>query len=660
MSDRQELEIVDGDSRYAFAIAPQEDGGKRYTLQFQPWEPNDGVLPWRTALHPWKGGLGPNRIRPTVTFGGDLANRPSMIYTKANADASQASYLAPPALARHLDVPSEITYSMFNTTEELEYSVRPYGTVTYMGAVNTGVKFYLAVRNFNGRSYLAGGQHLYSVNSNYELNEVKDFGVGKTVTDMVAFNNELVIAMGESEQIWTMSPAEEFTQSTEGVFAEHLGKEGFRLWRSIGHLLSNCIEDPLTLTSWVPTSGSEYKCGDSTYNVTGLIEAYGVIAAFKPDGVYFPNQETEFLNQTPQLSVYPHQDNGRGAFIAWGFLFVPSIVGLIRVDLGESFVVGPELSQRPDFRFKITAGIEWNRSVYLLCSDTVGESETFICKMMRGEPEVEDATYIYHEWQRLGDTEEGNVLTVYTGGTNPIMLSTHGKHVHYTILGRGGGPDIEDPNYEFGPEMEIESGKMILNSDLGMEVDIEGVKLVGRQVQGNSLRVSYDEDEKGFFTEMLSSHDGSGIAPIHDHGRFAAIRYARPNTVCNIVNIKISGELLPGTLSADRTEIDEAWLFGAAHPETVDILTIGVFTDRGTRVRGLQQGRDSEQTIDLFKELYETKKVFEAVLPGYNSEGSFRARIVDLEESNVAMQWSGRSQITSSVLKVVLRRTDFG
>lgn len=660
MSNSQELEILDGEDLYAFPIVPTEAGGKLLTTQVKPWEPHDGVLPWRVALHPWSGGLGPNRIRPVVTFAGNLANRPSMVYAKANADATNESYLAPPPAVTEFDTPEPPTFSFYNEAAELYYGGSAYGTATYMGPLPSPINFFKALRNFAGKAYFAGGQYLYSVNQNKVFTQVKDFGTGKTVYDIEVFNNELVIAMGPAEKLWTMTQAEVFTQASDATYATALGREGDKLWRSNGNLLSNCITAPRTLTSWTPTSGNEYVAGDTSYDITDIIQALGTIAVLRPDGVYVPDHETVFHNQAPQLGTYPDIDNGKGSFVAWGYLFVPSIVGLLRLDIGESISVGPELSQRPDYRFRVRAGVEWNQDVYLLCTDEAEESLTFICKMMKGSSEVNRAVYIYHEWLRLDTVEKGYVLIVYTQPTNPIMIVGHGSHLHSITMGRGGGLDIDDPNYEFNTTWEVEPGKIIAVSDLSLEIDIEGMKIVGKQIEGATVTLAYDIDESGVYTDMLSNQDGSGKIAIADSGRFVATRYAAPNSKGHVVQTKIYGTLPAGTKSANRTEINEAWLFGSAHPEVTDIITIGLLTDRGTRVRGLTQGRSSGETVDLLKSWQASKKAVKVKLPDYSPDGYFHARIVDLEESNVQIQQQGMSEVQSSVAKIVLRRVYFG
>lgn len=661
MSDQQEIEFIDGDSSYPIAIVPQPSGGKLFTRETKPWEPDDGSVPFRVPLHPWSGGLGPNRIRPVVTFAGNLANRPSMVYAKANADASNETYLTAPPAIKDFATPAAKVFSFYNDQNDLFYGATYYGNTSYMGSVTGAVNFFLSLRNFNNKAYFAGGQYLYSVNSNFTFTQVKDFGTGKIIHDIEVFNNELVIAMGETVKLWTMDTAETFTQATDATYAIALGREGDKLWRAEStNKLSNCITAPRTLTSYSPASPNQYAVGDSSWPIIDIQEALGSIAVFKADGVYFPDYKTEFHNQTPQLAVYPDPDNGKGSFIAWGYLFVPSVVGLLRVDVGESIAVGPELSQRPDFRFRVRAGVEWNRHVYLLCTDEANESYTFICKMMRKSSEIEDAFYVYHEWLRLDNTDKGYVLIVYTGSTNPIMVAGHGPDLHYWKMGRGGGADVDDPLYEMSTSFEVEVGKLIASSDLSVEIDVQGVKLVGKQIEGATVIVSYDIDETGSYTNMLDNQDGSGSAPITDNGRFVATRYAEPNSIGHVAEIKISGTLPLGTLSPNRTEIDEAWLFGVAHSETVELINVSVIADSYTRVRGLRQGLSSGELIALLSQWQRTKKILEMKLPDYYNDRTVRIQVVSLTESNIQAQQQGRETINSSTVQLILRKVDFG
>lgn len=660
--NRTELQLHDptSDTDYFFTIVPNQDGrGKAIQITSKDWEPADGTLPWRVALHPWAAGIGPDRIEPHITFTGDLKNRPAMVYAKSNADASNPHYLTFPPATNALG--SLVTTNYYNTATQLRYDGSYYGGTTYMGAGSNTSGLFRAVRNFNGKAYFAGGQYLYSLDASYNYVVVKDFGAGKTIADIEPFNNELIIAMGETEKIWKMTTGEAFTQATDATYAIALGTTDNKLWRAASvNLISNCITAPLTLTSWVPSAGNEYTAGDTTYSVTDLIEYGGVIAAVKPEGVFFPDSTTVFRNQTPQLATYPDSQNGLGAFVAWGYLWVPSIVGLLRVTVGESLPVGPELSNRPDFRFHVRAGVEWNSHIYLLCTDEASTAQTFVCKMMRNVAGLDITTpYIYHEWCRLGGVLKGYILIVYTTPTNPTMVAGYGTGAQYMLLGRGSGLDVDDTNYVFGTSMELESGELIATTDLGIEIDLVGIKLVGQQIAGATLTASFDMDNTGSYTSMENRQDEDGHVPVTESGMFSVNRYAPPNTVGNIVKVKLTGTLPTGTTGASKTKLREAWLYGGAHPDTTDVITLTVYADRGARVSGLRQGRSSGDVAEFFLHWAQTGKVLVATIPEYALGDKAYVVIIDAKYANTEVMQDGRQQVQSGTLQVTMRRVDF-
>ena len=659
---QQEFTVIDEDKEYYFPIAPQSEGKGAYSKLFQletkNWEPGDPSLPWRLALHPWISGLGPHRLNPSVTLAGDLKNRPSMVYAKGNLDASNEGFITFPPDYDTLESTTIVT-SYYNTAEQLQYDYSAYGTTTYMGAGSNLVEIATATRNFNGKAYFGGGQFLFKVDTDLSvLTIVTDFGAGKTIYDIEPFNDELVIAMGETEKIWTMSTSETFTQATDATYAIALGRTGEMLWRAESkNLISNCITSPRTLTSWAPASPNQYSAGDTTYSITDLKEYGGAIAAIRPDGVFLPDVKTEFHNQTPQLSVYPDADNGVGAFQGWGYLWIPSVVGLIRMAVGEAPVVGPELSQRPDFRFRVKAGVEWNGSIYLLCVDQASAEQTFICKMTRSGASANP--YVYHEWMRLGTTDSGRVLIVYTGPTNPTLIAGRGIGLALTTLGRGSGPDIDDPNYEHGTDLLLEPGLVIASTDLAIEIDLTGVKVVGTQVDGGTIIVQHDVDDTGTWTNLQSTVDGPGQAAITDEGWFAVTRYAQPNTTGHALYLRFIGTMPAGQYGGDRTEIYEAWAFGNAHPATTEYIILDVYSDIKARVRGLIQGRNLGGNLKLLSSYVQSGKIVEIKIPGYDPEARVRVKIAKVQERNSEMYQSGDGHLPSNITRITMQRVDF-
>lgn len=657
MADQEMVIIDESNKKYNFVLAPNEGAGKRILINSVPWEPADGAQVWRVALHPWNAGLGPNRINPSITLGGDLRNRPSMVYAKGWVDSSQPNYITFPPKLRSIIAQYEVNY--YNSPEELYYGGSAYGTYSYMGAVSEISDIFLAVKNFNNKAYFAGGQFLLSITDDEQLEVIKDFG--SEIYDLEVFNNELVIALGETVKMQTMNTSEAFTVASNDTFAIALGRTQNFLWRAESvNKISNCITAPLTLTSWSPSAGTQYEAGDTTYSITDLHEYGGAIAAVKPDGVYIADHETKFHNQTPQLAEYPHEDNGRGIFNAWGFMFVPSVVGLLRVTIGESFPVGPELSNRPDYRFWVRSGVEWNRDIFLVCNDEAGIEETVIIKMSRQNAGGTEAPYAYHEYQRLGTTDISYVIIVYHQDTHtPSLIAGISGGIAHMHLGRGQGADLDDPLYEFGEYMEIITGQIMPNQDRGIKFDLTGSKVVGKQVTGGAITIQYEIDKTGVFRDMYSNREADGQIAINEAGYLSVLRFAEPNTIGNALNVKLIATMPEGQLGTDRTEIEELWVFGNSHPESTEVITVDIYNSGKSRIRGLLQGRSSGQTSKLFRRWHQKGTIVQLQLPDYDTEEVVRVKIIDIVDSNIHNLKQGDEQVPTGFIRVTMRRVDY-
>lgn len=659
--NRQELEILDEatGAKYNFTIAPGEKNiGKMFSIEYVDWEPVDGKLPWRTAIHPWDAGLAPNRINPHVTFAGDLRNRPDMVYAKAGADASNPNYLT--ASPQDFSWGTAIVSTFFNTPAQLRYDSSAYGTTTYMGPASTSSDFYKVTVPFNGKSYFSGGQFLYSVDASLNYALVHDFGAGKRIYDTCPYQGNLIIAMGPTEKIWSMDSSQIFTQATDATFATALIQVDQLLWRCSGtNLVSSAITAPLTLASWA----TDYTVGNSTYNISGLAEQGGVVTALRPDGVFQPDAATVFHNQTPQLKDYPHPDNCVGTWNAFGTLMVPSIIGCLQVSTGSSIPVGPELALRPDYRLRVRGGVQWGaNTVFFLCDDEAGSGQTFVCKATRDLRGISDSNnpFIYHEWKRLGDTGRSYVICVFTLPTNPTMIVGHGGGgLKYWSMGRGAGADVDDSNYQFSTTYELESGDFIPTLDRGIEVSLTGVKIVGKQPAGSTLNVSFDMDHSGAYTPMLDTQDGAGTTSISDSGFFTSTRYAPPNTVGHVPRIKLSGTIPANTFGTNRPEIYEAWAFGDIHPATTEVFTIGIYADRRARVWGLMQGRPKSDNAELFSTWTERGSILQLRVPGYAEDEIVHGVLTDIKHQTINVLIEGGKQTQTQIITITVRRVDF-
>jgi hypothetical protein len=653
-----QLTIIDGTDESLYTILPDEEKkGQRVLIQTAPWEPGDPMMPWRVALHPWIQGLGPSRISAAVTMGGDLRNRPSMVYAKANGDASNENFFTFPPLVTIINQPISTIVSYPASASRMPYDTATYGTGTYFGGAGfSGIAgdIAVAVRNFAGNAYFAGGQYLLRLDPNLVLTLIYNFGTGAVVHDLEVFNDELIIALGPTRKIWKMTTGEVFTEATDLTHAIALGRNEDKLWRAeTPNKLSNCIDAPLELDNWVPVDPEQYTAGDTTWDVNDLIEYSGALAALKPDGAYFPNTQTAYLNQTPQLAVYPDVDNGKGNFSAFGNLYVPSVAGLLEVSVGNSPAVGPELSHRPDYRTRVRSGVEWQRDIYAGTNDEAEVEETYICKMDRqfGDP------FAYHEWCRLGSTAPVKVMIVYTGAPNPTLCAGVGDQLALITLGRG-SEHIDDENYEYGTEAELEPGLFIAGQDMGVAIDWVGVKVVGKQVPGGTITCWSDMDMSDEWSPMKSSIDGPGKVSIEDEGWFSTIRFNPPNLVGHAPQFRLTATMPAGQKGRNRTEIYEVWAFGNIRPENTDMIIVDVYASKQSRVRGLFQGR-KKNTWSSLRDIYRDGRIVELKVPGYGDGERVRAKLIAIESANLSTTGETSTEVPTNSLRLTFRRVDF-
>src|SRR3990167_6911590 len=453
-----------------FPMMPTGKGGQGYALQTRPWEPGDPASRWRIPLHPWKGGVNVDRLRGTPT------------HSKANADTSHDGMLLFPPLVNSV-------------------------------ALTNGSAPAHAV-SFDGLLFIVGGRYMYYYNAaTGAATEDKDFGASKAAVAAVAFNNELIVAMGESEKIWKRSigvntsgtanaavtttnttlvdtrlaltvdayigatvtcdsktmvvtsntattftgaswsgggnpgdgdawtVAGTWTQASDATYAISLGVVDNKLHRAeTKNRLSSCAGTPLTLANWTPASPNQYYVGDSTYSIHTIADYGGIPWAFNDLGAWAPDPQSRFKNQTPQLRNAPDSDNGRGAFTGFGFLWVPSVSGLFRIRPGESKKRGPEITNRPGYRFHVHGGVEWGEALYLLVSDHAAAGNTAIYKVVPDHEGLTGHDYIYYEWCQLDGTDEtASMIAVTSSGTNPQLVVGYANNLRYIKLGRGGG-----------------------------------------------------------------------------------------------------------------------------------------------------------------------------------------------------------------------------
>jgi hypothetical protein len=640
VTSRNGVRVIDdkGDE-YEFPLAPTLDkkgmatGGRSYTIEARPYEEGDPKKSWRVALHPWDGGLRQGRIDVAVSgYTGQFFNKTPRTYAKGNCDASYPGLLLFPPLQNALT----LTNGNANPPKILE---------------------------FDSLLFILCGRYMYTYDpATNTVAEDKDFGAAKTCVDAAVFNSELVVAMGETEKIWTRNTSDVWTQATNNTFAIALGVVDNKLWRAEStNKISSCTTAPRTLTSWTPASPNQYTCGESTFAVNTIIDYGGVPWIGKGDGMYAPDPQYRFKCQTPQIKRYPHTDNCKGAFVAQGYLWVPSAAGLIRVKPGESKPRGPELSGRPDYHWWARAGIEWGDSIYLACTDEADTEESCIVKMTRDEQGVSDNEYVYHEWRRIGSANNIKAIAISTLGTNPKMVYGNGNNARYIILGRGPTRMVDDANYSYGTSMSLETGPVVPTDDMTRVSTLLGVStLLNYSDEDEFLSVQFRKDGESTYLDMADSYDEAGsVVKINKTDRYEVVRrYAPPNTQGQYFEFKLTATQA-GAAGTTRPEIREMWAWGYSHPRLTDFVTIAMPTGRNVRMNGKVSGNTRSRALNLFRRWMNDGIELEVKLPDYEETKPTRFLVREVAETEVdATLGAAYGSDTSGLLKVLLVRAD--
>jgi len=510
--------------------------------------------------------------------------------------------------------------------------------------------------NFNSKTYTFNNKSLVSVNSSYGQSVVKVFA--SAISDIAVFNNELFIGLGHSTKMWKMTTAEAFTEASDNTYAGKLAVVGKNLWRSTSNVLvSSCTTTPLTLSNW----GTDYTAGDTTWAINILLEYDGVLWVGKENGFYTPDVNTDFWNQTPQLAQWPDSSNCKGSFVAKGYLWCPSLPGLLRISTGESLFFGPELSNRPSFRFHIHGGVEWSNSIFLAAVDHEATSQSCIIKMVLKE---DSDGYIYYEWLRSGATTDIHCIGITPYTTNPSLLMGQSATVKYVKLGRGGGRDIDDSNYGYGLAWEIETGSVRPTEDLSVVSGLIGLIVVTDQDSSETIDTVQYKIEEGNYVNMLTDQEsGSGAMPITNTSGYAAVtRYADKSTnQGQFFGFKLAGSLSDAHLGTDRPEIREMWAFGYVRTRYIDQIKVPIYAERNAIIgNGMRKGQTAGQTAAQLKRWMRDQTTLSFELADYEESRTTRGRIVEvIDEEAIVDKLTASTDAPTKILTIVLERDDF-
>lgn len=622
--NRHGLTLIEGSTEYEFLIAPVGQHKRAIRTQPVPWESDEfGSAPWRVPLHPWNGGLHVDRLQ--------YRN----VYAKANADASNEGLLLPPPKLNTLTLPSS--------------SATPFKAVEFG----------------NDTFYLNGPQVHKVTNATppvATLDKDLQTDYGDSGVDMIVYSGELFVCFGglsaSDDQLVKRTSAGAWSQSAAAIYSDAIGVVDDRFWIiDTTNQADNTTASPLLSTNYTTAN---YKVGDATYTATRVVDYGGVPWFAKADGLYQGDPESRFHNQIPSARRSPDADNGKNMFTAGGYLWCPMLDGLYRVQLGRAVPRGPEATFRPDYRFRVRDGFERNGALWLLVEDLSGVSQPFVCKMFRyGDLAPAGHEYVYHEIARLGSTSSAKCMILTNKPTNPRVLVSHGNDLKYFALGRGGGRDIDDTNYEYGSAWEIESGLFAPTDDMAVVSTFVGLTVVCNLDSTESLTCQVGVDETAYANLLNDQESGGGSAAITNTTDWtAATRIAANPTQGQMFQVKVTGSKSSGTAAGtDVAKIREMWAFGYMHPKQTDRFFVGLYL--GDKL-GHRQPITPDAAEQLFRRWKYDGTILKVELPEYQESYTIRGIVTgwSWEEETVDFGNNTRPEKTD-VLVAEITRIDF-
>lgn len=642
-----------------------EDQGRAFSLDTRDWVPRGDARMWKIPLFPFTGGMAASKIRQPDGRG---------YYASVNnADCSHhGAVVGPPKL----------------------------NSLTLTSAVITGWKAIPVKDSAGSHILIISGRYVHKMNSSHTISTDKDFGASAPnhAGDIVQYAGAVYVAlwnsatapggatswlqMRDSSGTWTASAD---TRATAFCVSKD------RLWRvdasaTAGTVVNNIYSIYTTTAANVKTNANwsnetnPYHVGDTSYQCTQLFDYGGIVCGVRPDGVFFPDPETKFINHCPQLFTQPDVNAGLGCWLAEGWLFVPSQHGLFMVRPNASFQVGPEMADVAGGAFRTRAGTYYQGVHYILVEDQAN-STMVIMKMTPDDEGVTGRRYgfIFDPWVLNSSSLPGRWLLTYMGATNPEIVFGGGSaatRASYFRLGRG-GRDIDDPNYQYESSSRLTTGEFtpLLPGEHGL------ARLIGIEVyaympsSSYSLSATYTKDpallsDSGVGANLLTTQEGGGSATMTGSGaaeRFT--RYASPSDAAGSrFNIQVSIANQSSAAGTTRAEIREMYAFGVYVARKTDIITFRIPTSRDGLAGGFgsHNGLGPAQTEQKFRKWANAGTVLTGEVDGYEDAGSSQGArtkrfvILDVKSVDAFVQPSGdRHPQATKVIEVSMARVDY-
>ena len=461
---------------------------------------------------------------------------------------------------------------------------------------------------------------------------------------------------------------------------------GDKLWRvEDQNKVTNCLTGAFTLANWVPSSGNEYTAGDTEYYPVDAIEYDGSLWVSKHDGLYAPNNQYEFINQTPQLKRSPHHLNGSNIFNAKGYLWVPYAQGILRVTIGEAIDVGPSLSGKPGYPWFTHGGAEIDGRIYLWNSKLDWydfDEPDVIVKLV----EDGDGGYNYYE---IGEPYDS---THNVGGMSPVLgadtigyftpnflfskyhrvstmhnviiggpiqktfgpqrltpvfvtapYSTTDGDINWTVVTEDNGFK-DNRYYPYSGYWAFETPYISPIDDKNTEIALQGLEVTCKLGSDQTLDFTYGLDgadiDQSFYADGEATTSGQLTNTTNIETKRLFVDLSTSGIQCQMFRLGMVGANTNIVAGTNRPEIHDVVAFGYTQPDSTDVKRIQLFADAETRSQlGVGNGLGVSDISNKWRTWKNDGKVRLMKLPDYEESnntyfkvGNVTEQVIDIAE----------------------------
>ena len=627
-------------------IAVNDDGSARLTIKTASVEPGAIAEEWRIPIGDMSGGLAADRVQNPRGYIGTSGS---------GADTSWPNAWTLPPKTNSI-------------------------TLTSAAAMGSNDEVRMAVE-YGGALYVMSGRYVHSVSTGHSVSTARDLGSGNVGSWLVVVGGSLFVCCGATDPVHKRNSAGTWSTSAD-VYAQVIIPTRETVWRvrSTTGTIDNTVSGIPTNTSsletammtaanWTgPATTAGYVVGDSSYQVTCGVQYNGQAWFGRNDGMFQSDVNGQYFNRTPQLQESPIAGNCIGSAVIFGSLFVPSKNrGLLRVRSGESIAVGPEMTGAPNRSWWVRSMVEWDGTCYMLATDEQGGSRQSILKMMtvgsgRG------MEYAFHELLDVSASNKSPWIQVFQSTTNPEIFYGGGSATTsgtYFRLGRGGGRDIDDGNYQYNSPAEVVTGNIYPAKDRAMVARLHGVDVLA-SFAGTSPTLAIDYNVDNYVgTEpnisMYTDRENVGGSTVNTSGRsrFYASTTSS-NSVGSAFNFKFTLTQGGTPAGTTRSMVHDAYAFGVTVPKVTDFIqvTVDVGASDTLDQNGKRMGVTAKEWFRSVKEWQATGELLTMKLDGYEEGRTTRVMVPDATEiASLGLQTNRPSR--SSLITLVLKRMDY-